>query len=173
MQNWKSTMDKKTTTALIGVVLSLVTPKINQSKDKAIIEQSINSLNYLDAKINEVLEKGQGNVRKIDSFTMKKGELFIDSSNDSIYLILDDLTKPYSEPGIEIEFGKIKIVSEQKQKKSSVKLKLNYNGIMNITYDNAEGMKKFSAGSVPYSFIFENKGNVNGTIVVNLREVSR
>ena len=41
--------------ALMGLVLAFVMPKINESKDRIILQQTITSLNDIDEKINSVL----------------------------------------------------------------------------------------------------------------------
>ena len=61
--------------ALIGIVLFAVKPKIDSSSEKVIIEQSINSLKNLDDKIKETIDNGKGNVRNVNDFSLKKGEL--------------------------------------------------------------------------------------------------
>ena len=157
---------------LIGIVLALVTPKINETKDRALVAQSVDSLNAIDVLVNEVVDKGQGNVRKLYSFSMKKGELIINSSSDKIVLVIDELSKPYSEPGAEIRIGNIKLVSQQGQD-NAVFLELDYSGFANLTYSGDENLRKFGASSLPYGFTFENKGIVVGISVVEIREVSR
>ena len=159
--------------ALIGIVLAIATPKINDAKDRALIGQSIESMNSFDEKIREVVEKGQWNVRKIDSFSLKKGEMQINSSGDEIIFTLDNLAKPYSEPGVEIELGNLKLISELGQKKSIVKIKLNYAGIANITFDGGESSRSFGANTIPYSFSFENLGTTGGLVDIDVKEVSR
>ena len=39
---------------LIGLALGFIMPKINEARDKALVEQAINSLAELDSKITEV-----------------------------------------------------------------------------------------------------------------------
>jgi len=158
---------------LIGVVLALATPRINESRDRIIVEQSIESLNVLDEKISEVLDRGGGNVRKISIFTMRRGSLTVDPPNNLVIFFLDDLTKPYSQPGESVKVGRISIFSEEGGKKSSVRLQLNYTGVANLTYDGGDVLKKFVATTTPYSFSVENKGKVGGLIVVDVRETSR
>ena len=41
--------------ALIAIVLAFVMPRINEEKNKAIVEQTIKALSVLDDKINEVV----------------------------------------------------------------------------------------------------------------------
>ena len=68
---------------LIGLALGFIMPKINEARDKALVEQAINSLAELDSKITEVIETGTGNVRQLEFF-MKKGELYINATNNEI-----------------------------------------------------------------------------------------
>ena len=58
---------------LIGLVLAFASPRISEAKDRLVVEQSINSLNAFDEKVNI----DPGNVRRID-FTIKRGALYID-----------------------------------------------------------------------------------------------
>lgn len=145
--------------ALIGIVLAIVTPKINESKDRLAVEQAIESLGAFENRINTVLDFGGGNQRAILEFTMKRGELFIDVVDDKISFVIDDLNKPYSEPGQTLTRGRIEILSEKKQKTSNVSLTLDYSGIANLTYnDDNTILKKFSSASTPYSFRIRNLG---------------
>jgi len=82
--------------SLIGLVLAIVTPKINDFRDRSVIEQTISSLNAFDAKINDILS-APGNVRVIE-FRMKRGVLYIDSMNDKIIFELNDSKSLFSEP---------------------------------------------------------------------------
>ncbi len=159
--------------ALIGIVLAIVTPKINTSRDKIIVEQSIASLSALDDKIKEVVDNGQGNVRKIPELTLKKGELTFDGETNTITLVLKDISRPYSEPGIAIEVGSVFVLSEVKNGKTIVYLTLNYTNILNLTVSKADVIKKYDPASVPYSFIISNEGGGAGVqFVVNIQEIS-
>jgi len=149
--------------ALIGLALGFIMPQINAAKDKATVEQAINSLSEFDARVNEVIETGTGNIRQIE-FYMKKGDLEINSSSyastniSEIKMTLSELSKPYSEPGVEINVGRIKVNSSGGQKTSSVSLRVPYRYI-NITYGGSNVNKKFFSASTPYKFSIENKGN--------------
>jgi type II secretory pathway pseudopilin PulG len=154
---------------LIGVVLSFVYPKINEARDNVLVEQAKNSLNALDEKINEVIQRGVGNSRETE-FSMKKGELYINSSGDNIIFVLPELTKPVSEPGIEITEGRIKMISVKGQKTSTVYLRLNYP--IDLNYAGKNELKKFSPAATPYKFFIENKGIANGTALINIEEIS-
>src|SRR3989344_8885507 len=84
--------------ALIGLVLAFITPKINESKDRAVIEQSIGLLNLIDDKINIIIDGAPGNARNID-ITLKKGDLYFDSDNNKTTIVLNDITEPLTEEG--------------------------------------------------------------------------
>jgi len=134
--------------ALIGIVLAFAMPKINQTKDKLIIEQTISLLSSLDEKINEV-SNAPGNVRNFD-LVLKRGALSINSKEDKITFFMPGLSKPYSEPGVEIAMGAVKIMSKQNQKQNEIYLTLDYSGAYDITYDGKDEDKSFSQGAVPY-----------------------
>ena len=162
--------------ALIGIVLAIVAPKIGEARDRIVVEQTINSLNALDEKITIALDSGYGNVRIVE-LSMREGEMYINSTSDKILFVLDGLRKPYSEPGIPIEYGRVSVLSEQNQKSSRVYLGLNYSGLFNLTYAGNEEVKKFTTAAVPYKFVILNKGDVDISdesylVVVDIRESS-
>ena len=51
--------------SLIALVLTFVMPKVNEQRDRLIIEQTIASLGFLDDKINEVIDIGKDNKRLV------------------------------------------------------------------------------------------------------------
>lgn len=155
--------------ALMGLALGFVMPKINEARDRALVEQAISSLSSLDSKITETIQTGTGNVRQTE-FLMKRGEIYINASYDEIYMILGDLAKPYSEPGVNIPIGRVNVMSIMGQKISSVKLSLTYNA--NVTYSGLDNDRKFTAASTPYRFYIENKGVLNNKILLNIEEIS-
>src|SRR3989344_2972156 len=69
--------------ALMGAALGFIMPKINEARDRALVEQAINLLSDFDARINEVIQTGPGNTR-IRELLMKKGEIYINASSDNI-----------------------------------------------------------------------------------------
>lgn len=152
--------------ALIGLVLAFVSPRIQEEQDKIVIEQTIESLNLIDSKINAILEGGPNNKRIVE-FGIKRGELIINSSNDKIIFILRDLNEPYSEPGVEINFGRIKILSVEGKKDNSVYLSLDYRTLANLTFEGDDLLdKKINPAAVPYQFTIENKGRGNSLFEV-------
>lgn len=157
---------------LIGIVLAFITPKLNDARDKAVVEQTIGALNVLDEKVAAVL-RAPGNVRIID-FTLRRGDLYIDSENNLIYITIADLINPYSEPGSKIQEGRVSLLSEKGQKLSSISLTLNYSGTADIMYDEEEKNQKFGQATTPYRISIENKGDADseGTPEINIKQAS-
>jgi type II secretory pathway pseudopilin PulG len=159
--------------ALIGIVLAIVTPRINNSRDRVIVEQTIGSLGIFDESINEALDKGPGNIRRITEFSIRRGSLFIDGQNDQIYFVIEDLNKPYSEPGINVKDGRITILSEEGQKDSTVTLTLDYSGRADIRHKGNDAEGKYSIASAPYAFSIENNDlNAGGVYIINIVETT-
>jgi hypothetical protein len=154
---------------LMGLALGFIMPKINEARDKALVEQAINSLAGLDGRVNEVIQTGTGNVRQAE-FLMKKGELYINANSDNITMVLSGLAVIFSEPGVEVNFGRVKVVSEIGQKTNTVYLRLDYKA--NLTYFEKDEDRKFTAASTPYRYFIENKGPENGQTWVNIEEIS-
>lgn len=161
---------------LIGVVLVFAIPKINESKDKTTVEQAVASLSDVDSVVNDIL-KAPGNSRKVE-LTMKKGEMTIYGSDtgvnaNKIIYTISGLTKPYSEPGVPVQYGSIIINSTKGAKTSSVDLILDYSGRFNLTWDGKDEEKTLAAASVPYEILIENQGAVgNGKVTINLHDIA-
>ena len=91
-------------------------------------------------KIDASIESGQGNVRNVD-FTIKKGNLFVDTIDDSIYIVVEYIDKPYTQPGEEVVIGDITVLTEKTQKSHTVTIKINYSGIADIVLKNEENVE--------------------------------
>jgi hypothetical protein len=157
--------------SLIGIVLAFVTPKINEQKERLLVEQTIQALDAFDQKINTVLQ-APGNVREIN-FAMKQGEFHVNSTEDKIIFVLPGLTKPYSEPGATIALGRIELLTDEVGGAYNVRLSVAY--AENITYDLQEDNRKFDSAGIPYRFSISNEGVLNsadGRNVVSLKELS-
>jgi type II secretory pathway pseudopilin PulG len=153
--------------ALIGIVLGIVTPKINDFKDRSTIEQTIESLNIFDSKIDEVLS-APGNVRKVE-FQMKRGNLFFDSVDNKIYYELDGSKSLFSEPGVEIAIGNINVTTEEGVKEHKVSLFLFYEH--NLTFEGDDTVvEQFSSASIPYQFKISNEGFQEGVVNIDISE---
>ncbi len=148
---------------LIGLALTFILPKINEERDKGIVEQTIVSLGVLDEKINEVIDRGKDNKRVVE-FSMQRGNLYFIPESDQIVFVIDGLSKPYSEPGVAIPVGRIIVKTTEGKKTSSINLTLEYSGLgANFTFNSLENMQKFTPSTLPYKFSIENKGEINPT----------
>ena len=155
--------------ALLAVVLAIVTPKINEFRDKSIIEQTISSMNALDAKIGDTVSGGVGNARTVE-FGMKRGQIRVDRVNDKINFILEDSDILFSEPGTETEIGRVKVLTTEGTKKHIVELSLGYN--FNLTFQGEEDILIIQSSSVPYRFRFQNDGfSSEGIQIVKFEQV--
>ncbi len=156
--------------AILGLVLAITVPKINELRDRAIIDQTIDSLAILDSKVNEVLA-APGNKRIVE-FTMKRGILQFDTQAETVtYEMLDSRTL-YSEPGLSIMIGKINVTTIEGDKRHTVRLVLDYSN-QNITFGGADltEIKTFSQASIPYRFSVESREFLNGKRVIDIQEV--
>ncbi len=158
--------------ALIGLVLGFVVPRINEAKDRLVVEQTIDSLNAVDEKINSALT-APGNVRRID-FTMKKGELYIKPEEDRIVFVFEGLGEAYSEPDSVIEFAKVEEVTRKMQKGYSIELTLNYAEEFDLRYENSGSEKKLTQSATPYKFSIINRGvdPEIGLVIIDIEEIS-
>jgi type II secretory pathway pseudopilin PulG len=156
--------------SLIGLVLAIITPRINEFKDRSIVDQTIAAFNDIDGKINEVLA-APGNVRNVE-FQMKRGDISFDPAMNKIIFELSDSRSFYSEPGEEINIGRVKVLTTEGASKHTITLTMDY--VHDLTYEGDDTqIKQFSAANVPYKFSIENLGfNAGSQIIINIREVS-
>ena len=155
--------------SLIGLVLAIVTPQINELSDRAVIDQTIDSLNSIDSKIDEVLS-APGNVRVV-SFNMRRGEMRVDSEENTIEYVIDDSRVIYSEPDVPITLGEIEALTTEGQKRHIISLKISYP--YNLTIEGSDTERVFSAASIPYRFSIENRGSQDGEINIHISEITQ
>ncbi len=142
---------------IISIVLTIAIPKIEELKDKNIIESSKEVLFDLDNKISEVLIS-PGNQR-VAEITIKKGKLEINGNENSIFFIVNSNYK-YSEAGQEIKEGKVLVKTEGVNEGYKTTFKLNYSSL-NLTINSKEVIESLEASTTPYKLIILNKGNFN------------
>ena len=141
--------------ALIAAVLTFAKPKIEEIRDKAIIEQSISLMKDLDNTIIEIVQGGSGNKRVLET-SIKKGEMTIDSIEDKIIFKIDGKYL-YSEIGKEIQDGNLVIKTEKLGNLNRVTLERNYEDY-NITFNGKEENKIITKGATPYKISLWNRG---------------
>ncbi|MDP3881566.1 MAG: hypothetical protein Q8Q31_01675 [Nanoarchaeota archaeon] len=170
---------------LIAIVLAYATPKINESRDNLLIEQSINAMQLFGEKIDETTAAGVG-TRSIISLTIKKGELLIPKSsveNSTLDLRLSGLKKLYSEPGQEIKLDRVSVISREEAKSNGVSIIVRNSYPVyfcatdtGLIADCTTESKKFAAASIPYKFSIEkaliNESAPEQGIKINIREAS-
>ena len=153
--------------ALIGLVLTILTPKIKEFRDRTVIEETLSLLNVFDSKINDILS-APGNKRKIE-MTIDKGTFTIDSQNDTLRFILDEAHIKYSEPGVSIEIGRVNLTTETTGENYKITLEVYY--LHNITFEGSDlESVDFTPVSIPYDIFLENKGIQNGKYTLDLSE---
>lgn len=156
--------------SLIGIVLALVTPQIKDYRDRALIEQSLDSLNSFDNKISEVVD-APGNRRNV-IFEIKKGNFYLDTLQDKIKFVLDESESKYSEVGVPVQIGRASITTIESGDKYEVSIEIEYP--YNLTFEGRDIADeiKFSSAPIPYQFYIENHGNYNGPLELNIIENS-
>ena len=144
--------------ALIGLTLTFIMPKINEAKDRSLIEQTITSLNLFDERISIVLDGGPGNVRFLD-FTMKRGEFYIDGEKDEIRFVINDVKKPYTEPEKDVNVsGRVSARTDKMQKGYNITLNIPYKALADIKYNENDDNEKITAAPTSYRFEISNNG---------------
>lgn len=157
--------------ALIGLVLGVVTPRINEYRDKAVIEQTISVMNSIDSVI-KAISTDPGNARVID-VRIKEGTISVDSDNEKISYLLEDSDIVYSEEGITTQIGNIDVLTSKVGNRVDVMLSLDYSGRFDI-FEEANSERIFAPSPVPYRFRFENIGLQEGGnfYQIDFREIS-
>ena len=142
--------------AIMGVILSLVKPSLDQKRDQLILSQATEILDAIEGQISDVIYRGEGNTRTVE-ITLRKGKIVVNSANDSIDFYMDS-KHMFSEIGTEVTIGKIRVVTTEKAKGSyEVFMSLKYPHY-NIVYDDEDREKTLQQSSTPYKMAITNQG---------------
>lgn len=153
--------------AIIGTLLYIVVPKITQMNDKAVITQTIDSLNEIDNQISNIAAAA-GNSREV-VLMVKKGEYVIDCIQSSIYYKLSGTKLLYSQVNETVRNGDIYIFTEAAGKDTyNIYLMLNYPSY-NLTYSEKKSNKQLFQAPTAYRLLIENLGKNENIVRVNLR----
>ncbi len=149
---------------IIGLVLAVALPKINEKKDEVMIGQAIQAMGSIDDKVYEV-QRALGNRRTVN-LEIGKGRVIIDMDEDSISWVMDS-DKKYSEPGIEVPMGSLNILTEETDP-WTVTLKINY--AVDIRFgETTVGTKELDSAPTPYKLMIENAGKSDeGNLIIKL-----
>jgi type II secretory pathway pseudopilin PulG len=152
--------------SIIGLVMAVALPKINEKKDEVAIDQAINSLQNINDKIYEV-QRAAGNRRVID-LDIGKGILIIDMESNTLSWVLDSRFR-YSEIDVPVPLGSINVTTKRANP-YRVEILIKYG--FDIRYKNQTiGTKELNAAPTPYQLFVEYLGkNTEGNIIINLFE---
>jgi len=144
--------------AVIGILLAVSKPKIEQMKDKIIIEQTIKSLNEISTRIYDV-QIATGNKRIMD-LKIAKGEFYVNASEDKIGWILVSNYK-YSQLGKEVNLGNLVIVTKEGAP-YSVEISMDYSPV-NLTNRGLDDYVSFEGSPTPYKMSIQNNGKTGSS----------
>jgi len=148
--------------AVMGILLAVSKPKIEEMKDKIIIEQTITSLNDISNKIYDV-QISPGN-KRILNLKISKGRFYINASRNEIGWILESNYK-YSELGKVVNLGNLKVLTEEAGP-YLVTVSMNYT--TNLTYAGKEDYFDVEGSPSPYKLSVENLGTPGGQTIANV-----
>jgi len=151
--------------AIIGVLLSLVKPAIEEKKDQILLEQNLDILNSIDNVVEDVRYYGVGNSRILE-IKIRKGELIINSTGNFIKFVMESRYM-YSEPEQVVEIGRVKALTKKKRKIYDVSLILNYSNSINLTWSGEENTKIFQASPTPYKIRVTNIGKIGDLVNID------
>ena len=152
--------------AIIGLVLAIVMPKINQKRDETHVQNSIGSLEDIGDMVYGV-QGSIGNRRKVE-VEVTKGKMLIDMDADKISWVIP-VSYKYSEENLNISRGEIDIITT-KADPWQVEISMSY--LVDLQYEGQiEGVKEFSVAPQPYVFLLENVGiGALGELTVAINE---
>lgn len=157
---------------LIALVLAIVTPSLNEYRDRAVIEQSIEALHEIDSVMSAIRDS-PGNVRIVE-FQLKRGLFEIDANTETLRFTLPDSRVIYTEPDVEVTNGRISILTTEGSRNHEVRLSLSYEGQADILADELDGVITFNPAATSYQFRFEHEGFTQGNPfpMIRITEVS-
>ena len=143
--------------SIIGVILAMVRPAIEEKRDAVTLQQAIDILKGIDNNIADVIQYGTGNSREVE-ISLRKGQMLINSTGNELYYSTES-TSMFSEPGAVTNVAKnIKaLTTERAKKKYFVEFRMRYS--MNLTFTDKDIVKSLPASSTPYNLVITNKGN--------------
>lgn len=141
---------------MMGLVLSFVKPKIEELRDKSVVEQSVEIIKEIE---NSMVTIGSPGNKRLIEVGIKKGSLTIDSENDKIFFEMDT-NYAYGEVGEEIYIGNIKATTEGEGRTKTVTLERDFSGEgYDITYNQQTSSKVLTKSPNSYKLFMENRGD--------------
>lgn len=149
--------------SVIGILLAVATPKINDMKDRLRINEAVDILSAIDSKINEA-KVAPSNIRYYD-LTIAKGKVILNASNDTITWIIETNYR-YSEPGTLYPLGELNVLTTGDGfYKVSLERKMDFD----LTVNGVEvGAKTLEVASRPYPLAIKNTGSYYGNLKIDI-----
>ena len=148
---------------MIGLVLSFVKPKVEEMRDKTILDQSLGILKDIDSSIITI---GSAGNKRLLSVGLKKGSLIIDSENDIIKFEMES-SYEYGEEGKLIDIGNIKVITEETGKDYVVTMTRDFSDGYDITYDTQQILKTLTKAANAYSLYITNRGDSSNKVLID------
>lgn len=152
---------------ILGILLVASKPKLDEMKDRNLIDQAINSLGKIHEEVENVGSRARGNVRKIE-LNVGKGAFYINGTGDSLYWEIETGFM-FSEENAYFTIG-VANVTTIRASPWKTKLKVEYPNY-NITFNEQNNETEFFESSAPYTFYVERLGvDENGKVIINFFE---
>ncbi len=153
--------------AMIGLVLTFVKPRIEEIRDRGVIEQSIGILKDMKSVITTIGVSGN---QRVIELGINKGTLNIDGVNDSIFFEIESEVV-YSQEGVEVGAGSgVVTLTEKKGGSYIVTLSTDYNSTYNIKYDGRDELRSLGKAPTPHKLILLNVGRDNlDRIIIDIK----
>jgi type II secretory pathway pseudopilin PulG len=151
---------------LMGLVLAFALPKITAAQERAIVEQSIQSMDALYGALETVQTRGVGNV-KVVSFSLQAGSVLIDGVQDTLVLTLPEQKSIYSQPGSPLTHGPITILTEERAGMYQVRLTVTLPDT-NLTVNGKDIQKTLNAVSTTHRITVSAVGTQPEKTIVSL-----
>ena len=148
---------------MIGLVLSFIKPKIEELKDKSITDQSIEILKNMD---NSILTMGSAGNKRVLDVLIRKGDLIIDSENNSVIFEMDS-TYVTGEPGEIVYVGNVQTLTQVNGRNTKITLKRDFGDSYNITYNGDKILKTLNKAPTPYKLSMTNNGEIGNKINID------
>lgn len=148
--------------AVIGMLLLASKPKIEEMKDKLVIEQTIKSISTISDKIYEV-QMAPGNRRVID-LKISKGKFYINSTANEIGWRIESNYK-YSQLDSVVDLGNMKVLTTEG---APYLVKISSAYTINLTLGGKEIFDEVEASPAPYKMTIESRGIASGQNLINV-----
>lgn len=148
---------------LIGIVLGVALPRINEMKDKTAINEARAAILELDDLFTEVIENVGGNSREA-AIRVQNGKYEINPTEKTIIYKLEDTKYKYSQPGEVIVYGNLKEITTEKSKGIyDIQFTIGYEKYDNVylTYESAQKIITLTPAKTPYRILVQNLGTID------------